>query len=196
MDVFPSFAVMFNGPANYLEFAYVRELKNVNFRVKLNLNKNSFLDGKLLSRRVIDQENDIVYTSTYNTRRNIGLNLGLAKRFMKGEMNYYFGVDSNFGLNFGHTISSIFESLNSTNNEYIGATNSTMYTLGLTPFLGAKIPLMSRVSLELELGVPMIYSFGDIRFLSESAELKEVRIEDRNYSFSQLLNDVRISFNF
>ena len=55
---------------------------------------------------------------------------------------------------------------------------------------------MPRISLELELGIPIIYTFGEINFLNENSELKEWKIKDRVYNFNQLLNDVRISYNF
>ena len=154
MDVLPSFGFMFNGDVNYLEFGYVRSLKKLDLRAKINFDQNRGLNS-------ID-----------------------------------FGVDGDLGFKSGESNAVIFNEETSEVSELFETIKTTHHFVGLTPVLGAKIPLMPRVELAVELGVPLVYTFGEIDYLQENGDLAAREISTKKAEFNRLLNDVRISFLF
>ncbi len=196
MDVLPSFGFMFNGDVNYLEFGYVRSLKKLDLRAKINFDQNRGLNSIGLRRVEIQPADNLIFGSSYQLNHIVHLSLGVAKRFKKGVLNYYFGVDGDLGFKSGESNAVIFNEETSEVAELFETIKTTHHFVGLTPVFGAKIPLMPRVELAVELGVPLVYTFGEIDYLQENRDLATREISTKKVEFNRLLNDVRISFLF
>jgi len=196
MDVIPSFAVLFDGDINYLEFGYVKSLNSIDLRAKINFNKMSALNGKAFQKFDIDPDENTVFNSIYQSRRNLLISLGVAKRFRQGKLIYYFGMDTDLGLNHGDATSFIYDEVSSETIKGFGFVKSNHHSLGVTPILGAYVPLMPRVRLAVEIGVPLVFTFGDIGYINNNGELKTYDVTSRSANFNRLLNDLRICFSF
>ena len=196
LDVFPTLAFLFNGDVNYLELGYVRSLKKLDLRAKINLNQNLGSSGTILRRVALQPADNLLFTSGYQETSTVHLSLGVARRLKMGTLEYYYGVDGDLG--FKSVRASAFITNEDTGEvpELFDTIDSNHHFIGVTPVFGANVPLMPRVILSVELGVPLVYTFGEFEFLTENFDIVTREISTRKAEFNKLLNDVRISFLF
>jgi len=198
IDAITGFATLFGNLENYqiLEVSYFRKLPQLDFRIKFNLNSNDFMEEEFVYSTILDAENDISYNTSFAAYRNYVLSVGLTRKYQKGVMIYYTGLDINMGLNAGQANSVVKDNINEANIIFANSTNDALFILGISPVIGGTINLFKRLDLSIEFALPLNYNFGEVSFVNEQSERNNVFVKRGDIGFDRLLNDIRFSYNF
>ncbi|MEM9819992.1 MAG: hypothetical protein AAF985_02925 [Bacteroidota bacterium] len=195
-DVIPGIALTIGVDIREMELSYIKELRNIDLRFKINMNNNALIKDEVIDGFPIEPDNGIEFISRYNTRVNYMVNLGVAKRVSINNIDHYFGFDGNLGLNTGDAVSIIDDIINPEDSEFIGEVNNRNYVIGLTPFIGSRFLVTHNFSIDVEFGWSINYNFGKHQYLDQNAAPQELNLSRGFIGFGRLLNDIRFSYYF
>ena len=205
IDVIPAIVTFSGITSNVLEteLQYKYRLEQGDWRIKFNLNNRPLSSQPWLVRRRLSDDvadNPVYLVNYYRPRNGVLFNVGYTRHAQFERLRFYYGLDANIGWSRSNT-EVVEEYRNPVNglmkqDQNALLSNQNIY-LGITPVLGAKIPLAERLVVSVEFGLSIdqrLNPFLQVQY--PDGQTLNYAIPKTDISFQRLLNDIAVSWLF
>lgn len=130
----------------------------------------------------------------YRMRKKAAVNIGVAFNKVTEELPVYVGVDFQIAWISGET--EVDRCLVANNCKRFQGLSHQNLSIGITPFLGTKIPLTDRLMFTIEFGTQIDYLFGKRKYLDQDENVREFSVEGLKPDLKRLVNDIAVVYLF
>lgn len=180
-----------------LEFAFIQSLEKYDVRVKIKNSTENKSQNFVLFTDQLSPNNTRQYFRRTNKKTTNQISAGITKPFKRKSIMCYAGADFNIGVvEVEQSLTVDYIDAAQLMIKSVGGFESTNYFFGLTPLLGSRIKLSSRLAIDLEFGFSMQYNSGRTATFDDSGILQERPSSFISMEMDRWLNDARICFLF
>jgi hypothetical protein len=197
IDLLPAILPTIQGKEKILGFEiFVKSLlEKAELRLKIGYSKDPIHDSRLVNRATYKFDNDFDFVSYHNPNGYYFLNLGYAQKYNFKKTSFIYGMDIRLARYNGlSTIEKVH--ISGTTQVDFENLKSNYSSIGLLPFVGIKVNIVSNIFLNLEIGIIGNLVFGKYIFLNEGENEVELNFHRFESNWGVMTNDLSISYVF
>ncbi|WP_143473607.1 hypothetical protein [Flavilitoribacter nigricans] len=183
-----------------LDLVYRESQGGKDLRFRLNVNKYNWFGFQTVDQKLVEDKQPVsvsYFQTEYFPKVSYLAGIGLTKYLQNNDLPVYYGIDGNFGIGRGGTVTSRRTvMLESEEISIVDSRSANLAIVGLSPVLGLKKAFSDKLLLGIEFSIPVNLVLGKLDYQNEAGELFTRSANRLDFRMDKLLNDIVILVRF